>query len=143
MNAWYLWNLIGLVLINALYFKDLKNVPIFLVLYVDDMVIILSPSLGNIDAIQHYLFKKFEWKALLMLNIYLAWIFWDREIEHRILLNQTDSVLEVLKKLNMPNARPVSILLAAHFMLSNDKFPKTIYDMDDMKKVPYSNYVGF
>ncbi|KAL2228857.1 UNVERIFIED_CONTAM: Retrovirus-related Pol polyprotein from transposon TNT 1-94 [Sesamum indicum] len=47
----------------CLYFKHENNVPLFLVLYVDDMLI-ASPSLDMIKSLQHHLCKNFEMKDL-------------------------------------------------------------------------------
>ncbi|XP_042051319.1 secreted RxLR effector protein 161-like [Salvia splendens] len=42
----------------------------------------------------------------------------------------------------MFDAKPASVLLAAHFMLSKDLCPKSEYAIKAMKKVPYANAIG-
>ncbi|XP_047961394.1 secreted RxLR effector protein 161-like [Salvia hispanica] len=42
----------------------------------------------------------------------------------------------------MFDAKPASVPLAAHFMLSKDLCPKSQFDIDAMKKVPYANAIG-
>ncbi|KAL9168477.1 hypothetical protein ABFS82_04G017700 [Erythranthe guttata] len=42
----------------------------------------------------------------------------------------------------MQSAKPVSVPLAAHFVLSREQSPKTEPEMSEMKNVPYANAIG-
>ncbi|KAL2237883.1 UNVERIFIED_CONTAM: Retrovirus-related Pol polyprotein from transposon TNT 1-94 [Sesamum indicum] len=126
---------------HCLYFKHVDNTPIFLVLYVDDMLI-ASPSLQLINILQKDLCKAFEMKNLgnakqiLGMNIDM-----DRK-RSSILLNQKSYILTILKKFSMENAKPTSVPLAAHFQLCRDQRPKTESEKQKMEKIPYSNVIG-
>ncbi|KAF2290477.1 hypothetical protein GH714_013557 [Hevea brasiliensis] len=65
----------------------------------------------------------------------------DRSIG-RLFLSQQAYVEKVLKRFNMNNAKPVTVLFAAHFKSSADMSPKIDEEMEHMCSVPYSNVVG-
>ncbi|KAL2238396.1 UNVERIFIED_CONTAM: Retrovirus-related Pol polyprotein from transposon TNT 1-94 [Sesamum indicum] len=124
---------------HCLYFKHVDNTPIFLVLYVDDMLI-ASPSLHLINNLQTDLHKTFEMKDLgdakriLGMNI----------VRHEsfILLNQKSYILSILKRFSMEKSKPTSVPLAAHFQLSKNQSPHSDIEKAKMEKVPYSNVIG-
>ncbi|KAL2235828.1 UNVERIFIED_CONTAM: Retrovirus-related Pol polyprotein from transposon TNT 1-94 [Sesamum indicum] len=125
----------------CLYFKHENNVPLFLVLYVDDMLI-ASPSLDMIKNLQHHLCKNFEMKDLGNAKKILGMNIERSRTKSTIFLNQTSYIQSILEKFSMENSKPSSVPLAAHFQLSKDLCPKTESEKDKMKNVPYSNAIG-
>ncbi|KAL0454353.1 UNVERIFIED_CONTAM: Retrovirus-related Pol polyprotein from transposon TNT 1-94 [Sesamum latifolium] len=125
----------------CLYFKNESSMPIFLVLYVNDMLI-ASPSLTLITELQNSLRKSFEMKDLGNAKKILGMSIERDRKSSTIFLNQSTYVQNVLEKFSMENAKPTSIPLAAHFQLCKDQCPKTESDKEKMKKVPYSNAIG-
>ncbi|KAL2253135.1 UNVERIFIED_CONTAM: Retrovirus-related Pol polyprotein from transposon TNT 1-94 [Sesamum indicum] len=125
----------------CLYFKHENNVPLFLVLYVDDMLI-ASPSLDMIKNLQHHLCKNFEMKDLGNAKKILGMNIERNRTESTIFLNQTSYIQSILEKFSMENSKPSSVPLTAHFQLSKDLCPKTESEKDKMKNVPYSNAIG-
>ncbi|KAL0399858.1 UNVERIFIED_CONTAM: Retrovirus-related Pol polyprotein from transposon TNT 1-94, partial [Sesamum radiatum] len=115
--------------------------PIFLVLYVDDMLI-ASPSLTLITELQNNLKKNFEMKDLGNAKKILGMSIERDRKNSTIFLNQISYVKNVLKKFSMENAKPTSVPLAAHFQLCKDQSPKTELEKEKMEKVPYSNAIG-
>ncbi|XP_042065599.1 secreted RxLR effector protein 161-like [Salvia splendens] len=102
----------------------------------------MGPCLKTIKAVQTALSENFDMKDLgdvqkiLRINIF-------RNIkECMLVLHQEPYVYKILKKFNMFDAKPASVPLAAHFMLSKDLCPKTKFDIDAMKKIPYANAIG-
>ncbi|KAF2293081.1 hypothetical protein GH714_036342 [Hevea brasiliensis] len=65
----------------------------------------------------------------------------DRSV-WKLFLSQQAYVEKVLKRFNMNNAKPVTVLFAAHFKLSVDMSPKIDEEMEHMSSVPYSSAVG-
>ncbi|CAH9052299.1 unnamed protein product [Cuscuta europaea] len=126
---------------HCLYFKNTNSVPVFLLIYVDDMLII-SPCLKSIMYVQKCLCENFAMKDLgdakriLGINIIR-----DRS-KHTLVLNQISYVEKVLSKFNMSSAAPVHVPLASHFVLSKNQSPKTDSEIELMKSVPYSNAIG-
>ncbi|KAL0443794.1 UNVERIFIED_CONTAM: Retrovirus-related Pol polyprotein from transposon TNT 1-94 [Sesamum latifolium] len=125
----------------CLYFKSVNNAPIFLVLYVDDMLI-ASPVLSMIENLQNDLRKTFEMKDLGNAKKILGMTI-DRDRKtSSIFLNQKAYVISVLEKFSMINAKSSSVPLATHFQLSKDQSPKSDSEKKHMEKVPYSNAIG-
>ncbi|KAE8676394.1 hypothetical protein F3Y22_tig00111614pilonHSYRG00061 [Hibiscus syriacus] len=65
----------------------------------------------------------------------------DRD-SRKLWISQRGYVEKILERFAMSNAKPVSIPLANHFMLSSEQCPKIDREAKDMTKVPYSNVVG-
>ncbi|KAL2251628.1 UNVERIFIED_CONTAM: Retrovirus-related Pol polyprotein from transposon TNT 1-94 [Sesamum indicum] len=126
---------------HCLYFKYVDNTPIFLVLYVDDMLI-ASPSLQLIHTLQKDLCKAFEMKDLGSAKQILGMSIVRNRNLSSILLNQKTYLLAVLKKFSMENAKPTTVPLAAHFQLCKSQCPKTESETQKMSKIPYSNVIG-
>ncbi|CAH9089803.1 unnamed protein product [Cuscuta europaea] len=125
----------------CLYFKNTASVPVFLLIYVDEMLII-SPSVNAIKIVQKCLCENFAMKDLgdakriLGINILR-----DRS-RCTLTLNQTSYLEKVLKKFKIDSAQPVNVPLASHFVLSKDQSPRTGPKIDRMKAVPYSSAIG-
>ncbi|KAL2251350.1 UNVERIFIED_CONTAM: Retrovirus-related Pol polyprotein from transposon TNT 1-94 [Sesamum indicum] len=124
---------------HCLYFKYVDSSPIFLVLYVDDMLI-ASPSLHLIKRLQTNLHKTFEMKDLGDAKRILGMDIVRHK--NKILLNQKSYILSILKRFSMKNSKPISVPLAAHFHLSKNQSPNTNAEKEKMEKVPYSNVIG-
>ncbi|KAF2283723.1 hypothetical protein GH714_014570 [Hevea brasiliensis] len=60
----------------------------------------------------------------------------------KLFLSQQAYVEKVLKRFNMNNTKPVTVLFTAHFKLSTDMSPKTDEEMEHMSNVSYSSAVG-
>lgn len=126
---------------HCLYFKLSATAPVFLLLYVDDMLIV-SPCLKSIKHVQTCLCANFEMKDLgdakkiLGMNIVR-----DRQ-KCTLILNQISYVEKVLSKFGMSACKPASVPLAAHFSLSKDQSPTIDSEINEMKKIPYANAIG-
>ena len=121
---------------HCLYFKHVHDSPMFLVLYVDDMLI-ASPNSHLISDLQKQLCNVFEMKDLGNAKQILGMNISRNREKSSILLNQKSYILSVLKKFSVQNAKPASIPLAAHFQLCIDQSPKTVSEKAKMEKVPY------
>ncbi|KAL0367723.1 UNVERIFIED_CONTAM: Retrovirus-related Pol polyprotein from transposon TNT 1-94 [Sesamum radiatum] len=115
--------------------------PIFLVLYVDDMLI-ASPSLTLIAELQNNLGKSFEMKDLGNAKKIIGMSIERNGKNSTIFLNQSAYIRNVLAKFSMKDAKPAFVPLAAHFQLCKYYSPKTESEKEKMKNVPYSNAIG-
>jgi hypothetical protein len=96
---------------------------IFLLLYVDDMLI-AAKSIVDVNKLKVLLNRKFDMKDLGAAKKILGMeIRRDRDAK-RLWLSQVDNVKKVLERFSMENAKPVSTPLANHFRLSTSQFPK-------------------
>ncbi|KAK4404655.1 Retrovirus-related Pol polyprotein from transposon TNT 1-94 [Sesamum angolense] len=126
----------------CLYFKYESEIPVFLVLYVDDMLI-ASPSLTLIENLQKNLCKTFEMKDLGNAKKILGMTIDRNRKTSTIFLNQSSYVANVLEKFSMKNAKATAVPLAAHFQLCKEQSPKNETETEQMKNIPYSNAIGF
>ncbi|KAL0409122.1 UNVERIFIED_CONTAM: Retrovirus-related Pol polyprotein from transposon TNT 1-94 [Sesamum radiatum] len=125
----------------CLYFKYYSDIPVFLVLYVDDMLI-ASSSISLIVELQNNLSKNFEMKDLGDAKKILGMSIDRNRKTSTIFLNQMSYVKNVCEKFSMSKAKPTSVPLAAHFQLCKNQSPKSETEKERMKNIPYSNAIG-
>ena len=125
----------------CLYMKDVKSVPMFLLLYVDDMLLV-SPSMKSILEVQKFLNRNFDMKNLGDAKCILGMHIVRDRANSTLLLNQTEYVKKILTRFKMANAKAVSSPLASHFLLTKDQCPKTDSELKNMESVPYAQAIG-
>jgi hypothetical protein len=126
---------------HYVYFKLIGDHLIYLVLYVDDMLLI-----GNnkeiIQDVKTQLSSKFDMKDLGAANFILGMeIKRDRE-NRKLWLNQRKYVETILQRFNMQECKPVRVPIPVGVKLSVDQCPKTQEEEEDMSCVPYASVVG-
>ncbi|KAE8708925.1 Serine/threonine-protein kinase HT1 [Hibiscus syriacus] len=126
----------------CVYVKSLDDGSfIFLLLYVDDMLI-AAKNMDDVIDLKTLLSQEFDMKDLGAAKKILGMeICRDRD-SRRLWLSQRGYVEKILERFAMSSAKPVSTPLANHFKLSSEQCPKTDKEAEDMAKVPYSNVVG-
>jgi hypothetical protein len=98
---------------------------IFLLLYVDDMLI-AAKCIVKVNKVKVLLSTKFDMKDLDATKKILGIeIRRDRDAK-RLWLSQAGYMKKVLERFSMENAKPVSTPLANHFRLSTSQCPKTV-----------------
>ncbi|KAE8694724.1 hypothetical protein F3Y22_tig00110777pilonHSYRG00394 [Hibiscus syriacus] len=124
----------------CIYVKSLDDGSfIFLLLYVDDMLIV---SKNDVIDLKTLLSQEFDMKYISAAKKILGMeIYRDRD-SRKLWLSQWGYVGKMLEKFAMSSAKPVSTPLANHFKLSSEQCPKTDKEAEDMAKVSYSNVVG-
>ncbi|KAL0328076.1 UNVERIFIED_CONTAM: Retrovirus-related Pol polyprotein from transposon TNT 1-94 [Sesamum calycinum] len=126
---------------HSLYFKYDGDIPVFLVLYVDDMLI-AGPSLKHIKNLQDNLKRNFEMKDLGEAKKILGMSIERNRKNSTIFLNHKSYVQSILKRFCMEKSKPSSVPLATHFQLSKEQCPKTEKEKEKMQNIPYSNAIG-
>ncbi|GKV46553.1 hypothetical protein SLEP1_g53526 [Rubroshorea leprosula] len=114
---------------------------IYLLLYVDDMLIIAKRK-EDIDKLKKEMSSEFEMKDLGQAKRILGMEIHRDRHGGTIKLSQKKFVEKVLEHFNMRDAKPVSTLLASHFKLSTWLCPQSDEDLEYMSHVPYSSAVG-
>ncbi|KAE8735884.1 hypothetical protein F3Y22_tig00000329pilonHSYRG00358 [Hibiscus syriacus] len=132
------------------YFYGLKQSPrqylndgsfIFLLLYVDDMLIV-AKNMNDVIGLKTLLSQEFDMKDLgAAKKILRMEICRDRD-SRKLWLSQRGYVEKMLERFAMSSVKPVSTPLVNHFKLSSEQCPKADKEAEDMAKVPYSNVVG-
>ena len=123
------------------YFKKYTDSYVFLLLYVDDMLIAGS-SMREINNLKTRLFVAFEIKDLGPAKKILGMnISRDRSVG-TLNLSQELYIEKVLSRFKVNDVKPRTTPLANHFKLSKEQSPKTAEERDHMALVPYASTVG-
>jgi hypothetical protein len=126
---------------HCVYFKLIGDNLIYLVLYVDDMLLIGNNKEITQD-VKNQLSSKFDMKYLGASNFILGMEIKRDRKKRKISLNQRKYVDTILQRLNMQECRPVKVLVIVGVNLFADQCPKTHEEEKDMPRVPYVSVVG-
>jgi hypothetical protein len=126
---------------SCVYIKFVNGSPIYLLLYVDDMLI-AAKSKKDIAALKSQLSSEFEMKDLGAAKKILGMEITRDRNSGLLFLSQQNYIKKVLHRFNMHDAKSVSTPIAPHFKLSAEQCPSTDEDFEYMSRVPYSSVVG-
>eukprot|EP00253_Pinus_taeda_P034814 PITA_34814 len=126
---------------HCVYFKLIGDRVIYLVLYVDDMLLV-----GNdkeiIQDLKTQLSSKFDMKDLGAANYILGMEIKRDGAKRKLWLNQRKYVETILQRFNMQDSKPVKVPIPVGMRLSVEQCPKTQEEEEDMSRVPYASAVG-
>ncbi|CAM8969523.1 unnamed protein product [Rhodiola kirilowii] len=126
---------------TCFYFSDLKNEPVYLLLYVDD-ILLISKSAAKIVKLKSDLNREFDMKDLGKVRKILGMII-ERDRKNCFLkLHQKPYLEKVVNKYGNLDSKMVKIPLAPHFLSSKNQSPKTDSEIVRMESVPYANVIG-
>ena len=123
------------------YFKKYTDSYVFLLLYVDDMLIAGS-SMREINNLKTRLSAAFEMKDLGPAKQILGMKISRDRSAGTLNLSQELYIEKVLSRFRVNDAKPRTTPLANHFKLSKEQSPKTAEERDHMALVPYASAVG-
>ena len=126
---------------SCVYIKFVDESPIYLLLYVDDILIAVK-SKKKITTLKKLLSSEFEMKDLGAAKKILGMEI-TRDINSSLLfLSQQSYIKKVLHRFNMHDAKSISTSIAPHFKLSALQCASTDEDFEYMSRVLYSSVVG-
>ena len=121
------------------YIKDKKVV--FLVLYVDD-ILLIGNDVEILSNIKKWLAEQFQMKDLGEAS-YVLGIQIIRDRKNRLLaLSQASYIDKVLIRFSMQNSKKGQLPSRHGVILSKEQCPKTPQEEEDMRRVPYASAVG-
>ena len=127
---------------SCVYSKRLADhTPIFLLLYVDDMLI-ASRRKTDIDQLKKELSREFDMKDLGPARKILGMEIQRDRKAGKLWLSQKGYIKKVVERFKMQDAKPTATPIAAHFKLSSQLCPTSDTEREDMAKVPYASAVG-
>jgi hypothetical protein len=126
---------------SCVYIKFVNGSPMYLLLYVDDMLI-AAKSKKKITTLKAHLSSEFEMKDLGAAKKILGIEITRDRKSGLLFLSQHDYINKVLHHFTMPNAKKVTTPIAPHFKLSSTQYPVTDEYVEYMLRVPYSSAVG-
>lgn len=126
---------------SCVYIKHVNGSPIYLLIYVDDMLI-AAKSKNEINKLKKLLSSGFDMKDLGSAKKILGMEISRDRNSGLLFLSQQNYIKKVLQRFNMQDAKAVSTPIAPHFKLSAAQCPSTDAEVKDMSKIPYSSAVG-
>jgi hypothetical protein len=125
---------------HCVYFKLIGDHLIYLLLYVDDMLLI-----GNnkeiIQDVKIQLSSKFDMKDLSASNFILSKEIKRDQKRRKLSLNQRKIVETILQRFNTQECKPVKVPIPVGVNLSADQCPKTHEEEEDMSRISYESSV--
>ncbi|CAA0832574.1 cysteine-rich RLK (RECEPTOR-like protein kinase) 8, partial [Striga hermonthica] len=126
---------------SCVYKKSNGNVVVFLVLYVDD-IILIGNDVKILSDVKVWLSEQFQMKDLGEAS-YILGIKVIRDRKKRMLcLSQAAYIDTVIARFSMQNSKKGLLPFQHGVPLSKDMCPKTQKEIEEMAKVPYASAVG-
>ncbi|GJY32683.1 retrotransposon protein, putative, ty1-copia subclass [Tanacetum coccineum] len=126
---------------SCIYVKVSGSVVVFLVLYVDD-ILLIGNDIPTLQSVKDWLGKCFAMKDLgdatyvLGIKIY-------RDMSKRLIGLSQDTYLDkILKRFKMENSKKWNLPLHHGIKISKDLCPKSNAELDKMSRVPYASAIG-
>jgi hypothetical protein len=126
---------------HCVYSKQVGNHFIYVVLYVDDMLLV-GNNMDVIKEVKSQLSSKFDMKDLGAANFIMGMEIKRDHANRKLWLNQRKYVETILQRFNMHGSKPVKVPIPIGVKLSTDQCPKTQEEEEDMSHVPYASAVG-
>ena len=124
-----------------MYHKFSGSKHIFLVLYVDD-ILLATNDIGILHDTKSFLSKHFEMKDLGDASFVLGIEIHQDRSRGILGLSQRNYIDKVLKRFGMQNSKPGDTPVAKGDKFSLSQCPKTNLEIQEMEKIPYSSAIG-
>lgn len=124
-----------------MYKKGEGRITVFLVLYVDD-ILLIGNDVGALSSVKVWLANTFDMKDLGEAS-YILGIKFLRDRKNRMIgLSQAAYIDKILVRFSMHNSKKGLLPFRHGITLSKDQCPNTLDEKDKMKTVPYASAVG-
>ena len=127
---------------EACVYKYIKGkIVVFLVLYVDD-ILLIGNDVETLSNVKKWLADKFQMKDLGEAS-YVLGIKILRDRKNKLLaLSQANYIDKVLERFSMENSKKGQLPTRHGITLCKDQCPKTPQEQEGMRKYPYASAVG-
>ena len=125
----------------CVYKRHQDQVVMFLVLYVDD-ILLIGNYVGVMSSVKVWLSRQFDMKDLGEANFILGIKLWRDRKNKMLGLSQAGYIEKVLERFSKQNSRKGLLPFRYGVPLSKDQRPKTQEEVDMMRQVPYASAVG-
>ncbi|KAJ4720195.1 Retrovirus-related Pol polyprotein from transposon TNT 1-94 [Melia azedarach] len=123
------------------YSKATNGSLIYLVLYVDDMLI-AAENKSDVQKLKDLLSVEFEMKDLGAARKILGMEIYRDRSKKKLFLSQKGYIQKILSRFGMSTAKPIDTPSAANAHLSVAFAPKSVEEKEYMSRVPYTSAVG-
>ena len=125
----------------CVYKRHRDKVVMFLVLYVDD-ILLIGNGVRVMSSVKVWLSSQFDMKDLGEANFILRIKLWRDRKNKMLGLLQVRYIDKVLERFSMQNSKKGLLPFRYGVPLSDDQKPKTQEEVDMMRQVPYASVVG-
>ncbi|KAJ9557023.1 hypothetical protein OSB04_011637 [Centaurea solstitialis] len=125
----------------CVYTKFSGSIVTFLVLYVDD-ILLIGNDVPTLHSVKSWLSKCFQMKDLGEAAYILGIKIYRNRSKRLIGLSQSTYIDKILKKFRMDESKKGFIPMQHGIVLSKTQCPVSIQDQDKMKSVPYASAIG-
>ena len=126
---------------SCVYVKASGSTVVFLVLYVDD-ILLIGNNVPTLEGVKAWLGKCFAMKDLGEATYILGIRIYRDRTQRLIGLSQSTYVDKILKRFNMLDSKKGSLPFHHGIKLSQDQSPVTADAVDKMSRVPYASAIG-
>ncbi|RDY04246.1 hypothetical protein CR513_12064, partial [Mucuna pruriens] len=126
---------------DCVYHKFSGSKYIFLVLYIDD-ILLASSDTGLLHETKIFLMKNFEMKDLREASFVLGIQILRNNSQGILRLSQENYISKVLERFSMKDSKPRDTLIAKGDKFSLKQFPNNDLERNKMQKIPYASIVG-
>ncbi|KAJ4715440.1 Retrovirus-related Pol polyprotein from transposon TNT 1-94 [Melia azedarach] len=123
------------------YSKATNGSLIYLVLYVDDMLI-AAENKSDVQKLKDLLSVEFEMKDLGAARKILGMEIYRDRSKKKLFVSQKGYIQKILSRFGMSTAKPIDTPSAANAHLSVAFAPKSVEEKEYMSRVPYTSAVG-
>ncbi|KAJ9553525.1 hypothetical protein OSB04_017570 [Centaurea solstitialis] len=125
----------------CVYTKFSGSIVTFLVLYVDD-ILLIGNDVPNLQSVKSWLSKCFQMKDLGEATYILGIKIYRNRSKRLIGLSQSTYIDKILKRFRMDESKKGYIPMQHGIVLSKTQCPVSSQDQDKMKSVPYASAIG-
>ncbi|KAI9177184.1 hypothetical protein LWI28_012036 [Acer negundo] len=123
------------------YIKQDNDKYVILSLYVDD-ILLAGNSKEYVLAVKKWLSSNFEMKDMVEVTYILEVKITKDHSKKLLTLSQKPCIRKIFERFNMADCKPMDTPISKGQTLSLDMCPKTLQELDRMKNVPYSSFIG-
>ena len=125
----------------CVYKRIIDKKVVFLVLYVDD-ILLIGNDIGVLSDVKSWLASQFQMKDLGEAS-YVLGIQIIRDRKNKLLaLSQASYIDKILMRFSMQNSKKGNLPFRHGVHLSKEQCPKTPQEIEDMRRIPYASAVG-
>ena len=124
-----------------MYKRHQDKVVTFLVLYVDD-ILLIGNEVGVMSSIKVWLSSQFDMKDLGKANFILGIKLWRDRKNKMLSLSHAGYIDKVLERFNMQNSKKGLLLFRHGVPLFDEQRPKTQEEENMMRQISYASLVG-
>lgn len=126
---------------SCVYRKCVDSHVVFLVLYVDD-ILLIGDNVNVLSGVREWLSAQFSMKDLGEASYILGIKIVRNREKREIALSQAGYVDTVLSRFNMQDAKKGFLPFRHGIYLSKEMCPKTPKEIEEMRRVPYASAIG-